>query len=238
MFRIRKSKLLSSLLLILGICINFSCSPLYKYRNSTSTPKWAPEIVKFEKLDQTESYAKDAILFTGSSSIRKWTTIDKDMLPYHVISRGFGGSKLEDLAFYLDRIIKPHQFKALVIFSGTNNLTGKASDSKPEDLLKLAKYIKKKIRANYPTTPVFWIAITPTNARIKAWSQVQETNRLMKKMCEGSPNFHFIDTDYAYLDQKGKPIKELFVQDQIHQNAEGYAIWTKIIKKELDTQLK
>ena len=99
-------------------------------------------------------------------------------------------------------------------------------------------FIKKKIRANYPTTPVFWIAITPTNARIKAWPQVQETNSLIKKMCEESPNFHFIATDYAYLNQTGNPIKELFVQDQIHQNAEGYAIWTKIIKKELDTYLK
>lgn len=215
-----------------------ACSPLYKYRNSTSTPKWAGEIAKFEKIDQQETYPSDAILFTGSSSIRKWTSIQEDMAPYPVISRGFGGSKLEDLAFYLDRIVTPHQFRALVIFSGTNNLTGKASDSKPEDLLKLARYIKQKIRSKYSQTPVFWIAITPTNARIKAWPQVQEANRLIKEMCEKSPNFHFIQTDYAYLDENGKPIKNLFVDDQIHLNAAGYAIWTKIIKKELDTYLK
>ncbi|MFM6982594.1 MAG: GDSL-type esterase/lipase family protein [Chitinophagaceae bacterium] len=221
-----------------AIILSSGCSTLYQYRNSTSTPKWAGEIANFEKLDKTEIYAKDAILFTGSSSIRKWTTIREDMAPYPVISRGFGGSKLEDLAFYLDRIVSPHQFRALVIFSGTNNLTGKETDAKPEELLKLAQYIKRKIRSKYPETPVFWIAITPTNARIKAWPQVQEANRLVKKMCETSPNFHFIETADAYLGKDAKPIKELFVDDQIHQNAAGYSIWTKIIKKELDTYLK
>ena len=220
------------------IAATIGCSPLYKYRNSTSTPKWAGEIAAFEKLDKEQTYAKDAILFTGSSSIRKWTTIAEDMKPYPVISRGFGGSKIEDLGFYLDRILSPHQFKAIVIFTGTNNLTGKPADAKPEAILEMAKFIKKKIRAKYPNTPVFWIAITPTNARVKAWAQVQAANQLVKQMCESAENFHFITTDYAYLDQNGNPIKDLFVEDQIHLNAAGYAIWTKIIKKELATYLK
>lgn len=227
-----------NLFILLFISLSIGCSPLYKYRNSTSTPKWAKDIAGFEKLDKTEMYPKDAILFTGSSSIRRWTTIKEDMAPYPVISRGFGGSKLEDLAYYFDRIVYPHQFRALVIFSGTNNLTGKESDSKPEDMLKLARYIKRKMSAKYPKTPVFWIAITPTNARIKAWPQVQESNRLIKNMCERSANFHFIETASYYLDENGKPISNLFVDDQIHLNEAGYAIWTKIIKKELDTYLK
>ena len=223
-------------LLIAGI---ISCSsPLHKYKNSTSTPKWAKDIDNFEKLNTIENYPKDAILFTGSSSIRKWTSIKEDMKPYSVISRGFGGSKIEDLAFYLERIVYPHQFKAIVIFIGTNNLTGKPTDSKAEEVLELANYIKKKIRAKYPKTPVFWIAITPTNARIKAWPEVQKTNLLVKKMCERSANFHFIDTDYAYLDENGKPINNLFINDQIHLNDAGYAIWTKIIRKELDKYLE
>jgi len=225
-------------LAVLFVTLNTGCSPLYKYRNSTSTPKWANEIANFEKLDKEQVYAKDAILFTGSSSIRKWTTIAEDMKPYPVISRGFGGSKIEDLGFYLDRILSPHQFRAIAIFTGTNNLTGKASDSSPQDILKMAQYIKKKIRSKYPKTPLFWIAITPTNARIKAWDKVQQANDLVKKMCESSANCHFITTAYAYLDKDGKPIKNLFVDDQIHLNAEGYAIWTKIIKKEIETHLK
>jgi lysophospholipase L1-like esterase len=67
---------------------------------------------------------------------------------------------------------------------------------------------------------------------------VQEANHLVKNMCEKSSNFHFIETKDYYLGQDGKPIKDLFVKDQIHLNEEGYAIWTKIIRKELDAHLK
>jgi lysophospholipase L1-like esterase len=222
----------------LVLCLTINCSPLYKYRNSTSTPKWAGEIANFEKISKEQKYPDDAILFTGSSSIRKWTTIEEDMKPHSVISRGFGGSKIEDLAYYFDRIVYPHRFKAIVIFSGTNNLTGKKNDSKPQDILKMAQLIKRKIRSKYPEVPVFWMAITATNARISAWDKVQEANRLVRNMCEKSSNFHFIETKDYYLGKDGKPIKELFVKDQIHLNEEGYAIWTKIIRKELDAHLK
>jgi lysophospholipase L1-like esterase len=222
----------------LVLFLNVNCSPLYKYRNSTSTPKWANEIANFEKISKEQKYPEDAILFTGSSSIRKWTSIEEDMKPHSVISRGFGGSKIEDLAYYLERIVYPHRFKAIVIFSGTNNLTGKKNDSKPQDVLKMAQLIKRKIRSKYPEVPVFWIAITATNARINAWDKVQEANHLVKNMCEKSSNFHFIETKDYYLGQDGKPIKDLFVKDQIHLNEEGYAIWTKIIRKELDAHLK
>lgn len=222
----------------LVLSINTNCSPLYKYRNSTSTPKWAGEIANFEKISKEQKYPDDAILFTGSSSIRKWTTIEEDMKPYPVISRGFGGSKIEDLAYYFEQIVYPHRFKAIVIFSGTNNLTGKKNDSKPQEVLKMAQLIKRKIRSKYPEVPVFWIAITATNARISAWDNVQEANRLVKNMCDRSSNFHFIETKDSYLGKDGKPIKDLFVKDQIHLNEDGYAIWTKIIRKELDAHLK
>ena len=223
---------------IFSLALLVSCSTLYRYRNSTSTPKWAGEIDNFEKLDTQESYPNDAILFVGSSSIRKWTNIKEDMAPYPVIQRGFGGSKLEDLAFYFKRIVYPHRFRALVIFSGTNNLTAKPSDSTPKELESLAKHIRKEIKQKYPNTPVFWIAITPTNARWKAWPQVQEANRLVQNMCKQTPNFHFIETASNYLGPDGLPINNLFIADQIHMNEDGYHIWAKIIKKELAAHLK
>ncbi len=46
---------------------------------------FAPAIAEFEKLDQTEQYPDDAILFTGSSSVRLWKTIAEDVAPYPVI---------------------------------------------------------------------------------------------------------------------------------------------------------
>ena len=76
-----------------------SCSPLKKY--SAKEREWAyPEIEAFEHLDNTQTYADDAVLFIGSSSIRLWKTLETDMKPYAVIQRGYGGAHFRDMVFF------------------------------------------------------------------------------------------------------------------------------------------
>jgi lysophospholipase L1-like esterase len=48
--------------------------------------KWDGAIKKFEMLDKRSDYAADSILFIGSSSIRLWETLGRDMAPYPVIN--------------------------------------------------------------------------------------------------------------------------------------------------------
>ena len=120
------------LILILAASM-FACSPLGKYRNLPEVKSWENDIKNFEQLDNTEKYQDDAILFAGSSSIRLWTTLEKDMAPYHVIQRGYGGAKLSDFAVYARRIFDPHPCKAIVIFVA-NDITGTEQDKTPEEV--------------------------------------------------------------------------------------------------------
>jgi hypothetical protein len=46
-----------------------SCSPVRKYQSLPEVKAWEPDIQKFEQLDKSQTYSKDAILFAGSSSI-------------------------------------------------------------------------------------------------------------------------------------------------------------------------
>ena len=227
------SKSLQLFFLLLTAMAVISCSPVRKVQGTNDVVKWEKDIANFARLDSLEMDPENAILFAGSSSIRLWKTIHEDMAPFPVIQRGYGGARIEDFAFYLKKVVFPHQFRALVLFIGTNNLTGNSGDFKPEEVARYVRYINRTVRSKYPDTPVFWIAITPTNARWKAWAKIQETNALIQKICERSRNFYFIETANAYLGPDGLPRKELFVEDQIHQNREGYLIWTDIIKKAL-----
>ena len=68
-----------------------SCSPLKKYEETAI--KWENEIVKLEKLDSSQDYTKNQILFIGSSSIRLWKSIKKDLKPYQIIKRAYGGAR-------------------------------------------------------------------------------------------------------------------------------------------------
>jgi len=47
-------------------------------------------------------------------------------------------------------------------------------------------------------------------------------------------NLYFIDTVPTYLDAKGQPKPEWFVEDQLHLNQEGYTVWNRIIKAEIE----
>ncbi len=214
-----------------------ACSPLSKYQSLPEVKAWETAIQKFEQLDKSENYPDESVIFAGSSSILLWSTLKEDMAPYPVIHRGYGGAKLSDLAVYAGRIFDPHVFRAAVIFVA-NDITGSEQDKSPDEVLALYKSVVKTIRKNHKDVPVFWIAITPTTSRWKAWPQIQKANMLIKEYSEKNKNLHFITTDFAFLGNDGKPKNELFRDDLLHLNDKGYDVWQEIIKKELDRVLK
>lgn len=217
---------------ILAALILISCSPVKKYQSLPEVKAWENDISQFEKADKNEKYPDNSILFTGSSSIRLWSTLAQDMYPYNVISRGFGGSKLSDFAVYVDRIVNPHPCSAIVIFIA-NDITGADNDKTPAEVASLFRYSLSQIRKTHPETPVFWIEVTPTPLRWNVWPGIQEANSLIKGICGKQENTYFINTSTYFLNSDGTPIDKYFRSDRLHLNEEGYQVWSYIIKKEL-----
>ncbi len=135
------------------------------------------------------------------------------------------------------QIVQPHKFRAAVIFVG-NDVTGEKADKTPEEVVKLFEHVVGTIRAHAPTATVFVIEITPTPRRWAAWEKIQEVNAALRKSCESGRDLHFIATADKYLNAEGGPIPELFKEDKLHQNRDGYARWSQIIKAELARVLK
>jgi lysophospholipase L1-like esterase len=222
---------------ILIFLVLLSCSPLKEYGHLPEVKAWEPDITRFENLDKAETYPTDAIIFTGSSSIRLWNTLADDMAPYNVIRRGYGGAKFSDFAVYAERILSPHPCSAMVLFIA-NDITGNENDKTPEEVKTLFLNVLKSFRKTHPVEPVFYIAVTPTSLRWKAWPQISAANSLMEETCKKHRNTYFIKTDFAFLDESGKPDDSFFLPDKLHLNKKGYEIWSKIIKQELDKVLK
>ncbi len=225
--------LLKSIAFVVCISLCFE-SPLSKYE--TAAAKWEPEIVKLEQSDQSEVADADDILFLGSSSIRLWKEIAQDMAPWSVVSRGYGGAKYSDLAIYVNRLVAAHHPRAIVIYVG-NDITGKSSDKTPEEIVQLVDHITTTIQAKLPDVDIFFIGITPTPVRWQAWPATSAANVAIAEYCKRKPTTHFIATAKDYLNEQGMPREELFLKDRLHQNTDGYAIWNKIIKRELENAL-
>ncbi len=230
-----KKFLLLSLFPLLFAC-NSSHNKTIQNQVSPEIKAWEPDIAKFEQLDKTETYPADAVMFAGSSSIRLWSTLARDMEPYPVIQRGYGGAKLSDFAYYAHRIFDPHQCRAYVIFVA-NDITGSTDDKTPEQVDSLCNKVIDIIRSKHPDAPVLWIATTPTSSRWQVWPEIRKANELIEHTCESRKNTWFISTDTAFLNSQGMPNDSLFRDDRLHLNASGYARWTNIIKGEINKVL-
>ncbi len=212
-----------------------SDDPLAQYRKD-AVARWETDIQALEQLDRTETDPERAVLFLGSSSIRRWDSIAQDMAPYPVIRRGYGGAKYSDLAVFIDRLVKSHKFSAAAIFVG-NDVAGKEDDKSPEEVLRLVRICVAQIHEHQPHAAVFLISITPTPARFAAWDKIKQVNATLAKYCNAEEGLHFINTADEYLNSQGKPIAEYFGDDHLHQNQAGYQVWSRIIKDGLRSAL-
>jgi|TARA_B110000914_G_scaffold75890_1_gene66713 hypothetical protein len=221
----------------LFIILFLSCSPLKKYESFAK--KWENDIKKLEILDQKENYSDQAILFIGSSSIRKWDSIKEDLNPYKPIKRGYGGAHYYDLIHFTKRLVSPHKVKAIAIFVANDITGGKEgiNDLSPKEVLNLAKFVVKQIRKTHKKTPIFFIETTPTSSRWKVWNKISKANDLIKYFTSKNKNMFYIDTRTFYIKSNGMPNDEFFIADKLHLNNSGYKLWGKIIKDSFDKNL-
>jgi lysophospholipase L1-like esterase len=192
--------------------------------------KWTAAIDKFTQADASNPPPRNGVVFVGSSSIVKWTSLERDFPGVKVINRGFGGSELGDSAFYADRIITPYQPRVVVVYAGDNDLN---AGKTPEAVLVSFKEFVANVHAKLPTTRIVFIGVKPSPSRWKIHEEGEKTNALIAAECAKDKRLRFVDVWKPMLDAKGEPRRELFVADMLHMNAAGYAIWTPLVAPHL-----
>jgi lysophospholipase L1-like esterase len=188
---------------------------------------YEPEIRAFEAADRAHPPEPGRVLFVGSSSIRMWTTLGRDMHPVPIVSRGFGGSKTFEVLEVFDRIVTPHAPRAIVYYCGDNDLGTDNTDADAAAQGFIA--FDRRARALWPGVQVLYIAIKPSLARWSNWNAMQRANAIVADYCSKTRGTAFLDIATPMLAPDGRPRPELFEADGLHLNAEGYAVWTGVV---------
>jgi lysophospholipase L1-like esterase len=196
---------------------------------------WEPSIRKFEARDRACPPAHGGIVFTGSSSFTLWSTLEQDMAPLPAINRGFGGAVMDDVVRYVDRIVLPYQPRAVVLFAGTNDISGPRPAS-PQDVADGFRAFTERIHTAMPEALVFYVAITPSPARWKLWPIASEANRLTREHVLADPRLRSIDLTDALLGLDGLPQQALYRSDGLHPSMRGYVVWASAIRYALETE--
>jgi len=198
-------------------------------RNSLAThdsSKWTNEIAALEARAVTNPPPRDCILFVGSSSIKRWTTLATDFPSLPVVNHGFGGSQLADSVNFTERIVIPFAPRQVVIYAGGNDLNArKEAEVVYGDFVALVR----KIRAALPKTPIAFIASAPNPKRWEQVEQVKRLNSLVAAYCERH-DLDFINVFPLMLGPDGLPQPDIFVDDRLHMNEKGYAIWRSAVR--------
>ena len=188
------------------------------------------DINKFKDQDLINFPEDVEVLFTGSSSIRFWNSLEEDMRPLKVLNRGFGGAHIVHVNYHFEDVVSRYNPQAIVFFCGTNDITAlKTAKETVEDF----KIFQNKVRTNLPNVPIFVIGIKPTPAREYIEEEELEYNKLIADLAAEDELLYFIDIWDAMLSEEGERIPELFVEDGLHINAKGYEIWTKLVRENL-----
>ena len=222
-------------LLYIFTCFLLACNTNSEPDTKTTPPFWN-DIQNFKKQDSISSPPKNAILLIGSSSFTMWKDVQSYFPGYPIINRGFGGSTLSDQIRYANDIIFLYEPKQIVIYCGENDLA--SSDSVTAQMVfDRFKTLYQMIRG-ITKAPVAFISLKPSPSRRHLFPKMNETNQLIlefislqKSALDSQPvNIEFIDVHQKMLNESGQPMPEIFLDDSLHMNEKGYAIWKKEIE--------
>lgn len=172
-----------------------------------------------------KGWEKGSILFTGSSSIRFWQSLASDFPNQKVINTGFGGSQASDLIKYLPQLVLNYVPSKIFIYEGDNDLWAKKEVAEiMGDLDHIVTWIQREL----PAAEIYLISAKPSPSRWEIKTSYLALNRSMSEYALARPKVGFVNVWDVMLDKEGKPIADIFIEDQLHMNAKGYAIWKEV----------
>lgn len=227
MFKITIMMRYLPLLLIFVVCSFLSsCS-------QNDGRRFQKEINEFKQQDQKAFPPKNAILFVGSSSFTKWKDVQAYFPSYPIINRGFGGSTIPDVINYANDIIVPYQPRQVVIYCGDNDI---ADGAKAPEVQRRFIELFNIIRGKLPQTSIVFVSIKPSPSRARLMPVVEESNAEIRQFLSTYPQTAYVDVYHPMLTPDGRPRPEIFLDDSLHMNANGYKIWQQAIRPSLSRQ--
>lgn len=204
------------------------------FHREVDPKRFTKRIDAFLAWDHLHVIPLKTVLFIGSSSIAGWATnLFFPTLP--TLNRGFGGSHISDVIYYLNQIVFPYHPKVIVFYAGDNDIAGGKS---PERVLSDFQRFVERTHEKLPDTQIVFLPIKPSIRRWQYWPAMRKANAMIKAYTEQDSHLHYIDTVSPMLNDYGLPLSNLFVEDGLHLNQKGYEIWTNIVTPYIEKLLK
>ncbi len=188
--------------------------------------RFEAEIEALEAGDRASPPWPGSVVFVGSSSIKNWTDLAASFPGVPVLNRGFGGSTMADVVYYMRRIVLPYRPRLVVLYAGDNDL---AEGRSPERVLADYRAFVAQLRHALPATRVVFVSIKPSPTRRAFIEPMRETNRRIRAVIAHDSLQTYVDVFTSMLDATGQPRPALFQADSLHMTQAGYRLWRALL---------
>lgn len=201
--------------------------------------KWKTDLEAQVCKYEAENAEKGQIVFYGPSNFTRWSakwgmTPLAEALPGKsgkacCVNRGFGSTCTEHHLYYYQRMVRAIEPKILVYSPGIGN--GLSFGYTKEELYEMAERVVLYAKSDMPDLKIYIIG--PNLFKDK-----RESSRIyagwLKELAEKTPDCVYADlTDYEPMQRL-----DIYVQDNVHYNKEGYDLYAgffrQLLKDELD----
>ncbi len=133
---------------------------------------------------------------------------------------------MPEVTFYVSRIVTPYRPRQVIVYCGGNDISAGRSAS---DVLADFQALARAIQGGTPAARIAYISIAPNPERWAQIATVRAANQAIKEWIATDPRLTYIDVHAAMLGPDGQPRPDIFLDDRLHMNPKGYAIWRAIV---------
>lgn len=198
---------------------------LFKIFTEESITRFQREIDIYAEKDAIQMPPDSCVLFVGSSSIRKWHSLEEEFINLQAVNRGFGGSTFPELIYYADELIFKYNPSKIVVYEGDNDQYFMS----PYEIFENACYLEKIIHKKLPNTDLYFLSAKPSPSRREKIRSTVQTNEYLEEIADNCDKTFYINVWDSMFDENSNIRSDIFKKDSLHLNDKGYKIWFDII---------
>ena len=154
-------------------------------------------------------------------------------LPLATYNRGIGGDVTSGVIARLKTSVIDLKPAKVIMMIGINDINiGRTND----EIMTNYKTIIEEIQTKLPATEIICESVLPMDNRVTAWGidlpktidKIKDLNARIKTYVE-SKGILFVDLFTPFADENDQQIPS-YSYDGLHPNADGYAVWTSVLK--------
>lgn len=201
----------------------------FEQRDETSwITRYQKDITNYQKENKRLKDLSCDVLFLGSSSINLWDTIYEDFAPLKLIRRSYGGATLRDMIYNYNTIAKGYTPKSILLYV-ENDLGNHKEGVNAVKCFDLFRIFIGKLKKDYPNTPLIVVSLKPSQHKADQLKDQLLVNALLEENATAQ-GYTYVDITKVMYDEAGNLRTDIFKEDNLHMNAEGYKLWTAILK--------